>query len=146
MHKTGSFDGHAGTPFSPEQLAADFGSNHPRRLAVRGVHALCEALQGPGHRQARASFSQWKILFGEACGRDLDSSSEELRQLARFYQCSTQKPAELLFALQTYYALFLKLLAAKILGLMPAGPHVGLKKWMQTLEAGRSFRDRNITN
>ena len=66
----------AGKPFSPEQLAVDFGSNAPHSLAVRGIHTLCKAIQTTSHRQARASFDRWKILFGEACGRDLDSPSE----------------------------------------------------------------------
>lgn len=60
-------------------------------------------------------FSQWKILFGEVCGYDVDSPSDKIKKLAEFSHLGVKdpKPAELLFAVHTYYALFMKLLAAQ---------------------------------
>jgi hypothetical protein len=36
--------------------------------------------------KAQTSFSQWKILFGEVCGYDVDSPSDKTNKLAEFYQ------------------------------------------------------------
>src|SRR5262249_42955939 len=106
-------------------------------------------------------FSQWKILFGEVCGYDVDSPSNKIAQLAEFYKVGTKKqklkPAELLFAVHTYYALFMKLLAAEIVAffhklptplqkLMQASTSAKLKREMDDLEAGSIFRHLNITN
>ena len=67
------------------------------------------------------------------------------------------KPAELLFAVHTYYALFMKLLASEIVAffhklptplqkMMQAGTSAKLKREMDDLEAGSIFRHLNITN
>ena len=67
------------------------------------------------------------------------------------------KPAELLFAVHTYYALFMKLLAAEIVAyfhklptplqkMMAATTSAKLKREMDDLEAGSIFRHLNITN
>jgi hypothetical protein len=67
------------------------------------------------------------------------------------------KPAELPFAVHTYYALFMKLLASEIVAffhrlptplerMMTAGTSNKLKREMEDLEAGSIFRHLNITN
>ena len=61
------------------------------------------------------SLPAWKILFGEVCGYDVENLSDKLNKLAEFYlvQGRTQ-PAQLLFAVHTYYAILIKLLASEI--------------------------------
>ncbi len=57
----------------------------------------------------------WKILFGEVCGYDVENLSDKLKKLAEFYGVKGKPhPGQLLFALHTYYALLIKLLAAEI--------------------------------
>jgi hypothetical protein len=151
--------GRKGKPFSAEYLADDFGSEGARTVAIGGVHALYDAIGTTNHPKAQAFFSQWKILFGEVCGYKVDDPSEKIRKLASFYQIRDDKlkPAELLFAVHTYYALFMKLLAAEIVAffhklptplqkMMAAVTSAKLKREMEDLEAGSIFRHLNITN
>ncbi len=149
--------GQKGKPFSPDYLAGDFGS--VAKLAQDGIHALYEAIATATHPKAIVFFSQWKILFGEVCGYDVDNPSDKIKKLADFYgvQLKGLKPAELLFAVHTYYALFMKLLASEIVGffhklprplqrMMQATTSAKLKREMEELEAGSIFRHLNITN
>jgi len=151
--------GHKGKSFSPEYLAGDFGSQGGNTVAIGGIHALYGAVVATDNPKAQTFFSQWKILFGEVCGYDVDNPSEKIRKLAEFYQVSVRnpKPAELLFAVHTYYALFMKLLAAEIVAffhklptplqkMMQATTSNKLKREMDDLEAGSIFRHLNITN
>src|SRR5439155_11824311 len=151
--------GSKGTPFSPEYLAGDFGSEGSNTIAVAGIHALYDAIIATDNPKAQTFFSQWKILFGEVCGYDVDNPSDKIKKLAEFYQVGVKnlKPAELLFAVHTYYALFMKLLASEIVAffhklptplqkMMQAGTSAKLKREMSDLEAGSIFRHLNITN
>ncbi|MDO8577763.1 MAG: N-6 DNA methylase [Dehalococcoidales bacterium] len=151
--------GTKGKPFSPEYLAGDFGSEGGNTVAISGIHALYDAIVTTDNPKAQTFFSQWKILFGEVCGYDVDSPSDKIKKLAEFYQVSVKdpKPAELLFAVHTYYALFMKLMAAQIVAffhklttplerMMQATTSNKLKREMEDLEAGSIFRHLNITN
>ena len=151
--------GQKGKAFSPEYLAGDFGAEGGNTIAINGIHALYNAIVTTDNPKAQTFFSQWKILFGEVCGYDVDSQSEKLRKLSEFYQVDVKevKPAELLFAVHTYYALFMKLLAAEIVAffhklptplekMMQATTSNKLKREMEDLEAGSIFRYLNITN
>ena len=64
--------------------------------------------------RASTFFDQWKLLFGEVCGYDLDKSNEKIKKLGRTFGVSEAKAAPLLFSIHTYYAVFMKLLAAEI--------------------------------
>jgi hypothetical protein len=148
-----------GKPFSPEYLAGDFGSEGGNTVAIGGVHALYSAIISTSNPKARTFFSQWKILFGEVCGYDVDNPSDKLKYLAQFYQIDVGDlhPAELLFAVHTYYAIFMKLLAAEIVAffhklptplrkIIQASTSAKLNREMEDLEAGSIFRHLNITN
>src|SRR5207249_13011 len=107
--------GHKGKPFSPEYLAGDFGAQEGS-IALSGIHALYDAIVATAHPKAQTFFKQWKILFGEVCGYDVDNPSDKIKKLAESYAVPVKglKTAELLFSLHTYYAIFMKLLAAEI--------------------------------
>ena len=150
--------GQKGKPFSPEYLAGDFGAQEGS-LATAGVRALYEAIVGTDHPKAQTFFSQWKILFGEVCGYDVDNPSDKIKKLAAAYGVPAKglRPAELLFALHTYYAIFMKLLAAEIVAffhrlptplerMIQSGTSAKLKRELEELEAGGIFRHLNITN
>src|SRR5712692_10605906 len=149
--------GTKGKPFSPEYLTGDFGSDAP--LAQTGIRALYDTIVSTTNPKAQTFFSQWKILFGEVCGYDVDNPSDKIKKLAEFYKVGVKhpKPAELLFAVHTYYALFMKLLASEIVAffhklptplqkMMQASTSNKLKREMEDLEAGSIFRHLNITN
>ena len=106
-------------------------------------------------------FNQWKILFGEVCGYDVDNPSDKIKKLADSYGLAQKglRPAELLFSPHSYYALFMKLLAAETIAffhrgllksqvqkLLQAGTSEKLKRELVDLEAGSIFRHLNITN
>jgi hypothetical protein len=151
--------GSKGKAFTPEYLAGDFGSEGGNTIAIAGIHALYDAIVTTDNPKAQTFFSQWKILFGEVCGYDVDDPSDKIKKLADFYKVGVKKPkpAELLFAVHTYYALFMKLLAAEIVAffhklptplqkMMQATTSNKLKREMEDLEAGSIFRHLNITN
>ncbi len=140
--------GQKGKPFRPEYLAADFGADL-NSLAITGVHTLYDAIRTTDHPKADTFFKQWKILFGEVCGYDVDNPSDKMKKLAKTYGIDDRKlkPAELLFALHTYYAIFMKLLAAEIVAffhrlptplekMIQAPTSAKLKREMEELEAG----------
>ncbi len=150
--------GQKGKPFSSEYLAGDFGSES--KLAQDGVRALYNAIIATDNPKAQMFFSQWKILFGEVCGYDVDNPSDKIKKLAEFYAVEHRKKfkaAELLFAVHSYYAIFMKLLASEIAAyfhklptplqkMTQASSSNALKREMEDLEAGSIFRHLNITN
>src|SRR5437773_617986 len=150
--------GQKGKPFSSEYLAGDFGSDS--KLAQDGVRTLYEAISTTDHPKAQVFFNQWKILFGEVCGYDVDNPSDKIKKLAEFYGVEHRKnfkAAELLFAVHSYYAIFMKLLASEIAGyfhrlprplqaMMTATTSNGLRREVEKLEAGSIFPNLNITN
>ncbi len=149
--------GQKGKPFSPAYLAGDFGSD--AKLAQEGIRALYDAIVHTDNPKAQIFFNQWRILFGEVCGYDVDNPSDKIKKLASFYAVpvSGLKPAEMLFAVHSYYAIFMKLLASEIVAffhklptplrkMQQATTSNKLKREMEDLEAGSIFRHLNISN
>jgi hypothetical protein len=149
--------GQKGKPYQPEYLHGDFGSES--RLAQEGVQTLYEEITKTDNPKAQVFFGQWKILFGEVCGFDVENVSDKLKKLGEFYGVKGKlRPAQLLFALHTYYAALIKLLAAEVVGffnpLMPrqvekllnAITSAKLLRELQELERGGIFHDMGITN
>jgi hypothetical protein len=54
-------------------------------VAQEGVRALYEEILATDNPKAQIFFNQWKILFGEVCGYDVENVSEKLKKLAEFY-------------------------------------------------------------
>lgn len=148
--------GTRGKAFSPEYLARDFGADS--KLAQDGIRALYDTICATDDPKAQTFFQQWKILFGEVCGYDVNTPSDKMEKLGESYGVyGDLRPAELLFALHTYYALFMKFLASEIVTffhklptplqkIIQAGTSNKLKREMEELEAGGIFRHLNITN
>ncbi len=149
--------GQKGKPYQPEYLHGDFGSESP--IAQEGVHTLYEQIQATDNPKAEVFFSQWKILFGEVCGYDVEHLSDKLKKLAEFYGVHGHpQPAPLLFAVHTYYAILIKLLAAEIVSffnplmtrqvqrLQSAITPAKLRRELQELERGGIFHQMGITN
>ncbi|MBE7560682.1 N-6 DNA methylase [bacterium] len=101
-----------GFSFTPTSLAQHFGADSP--AARDGIRRLHEVICGSDNPKVRTFFHQWQILFGEVCGYDIHGQSARIRKLAEHYDVRVARPAELLFGVHTYYALFIKLLAAEI--------------------------------
>lgn len=149
--------GTRGKPFSPDYLAQDFGAD--ALVAQEGVRTFYSTIIATHHPKAKTFFNQWKILFGEVCGYNVDTASKKIKKLAVSYgiRPTGVKPAELLFAIHTYYALFMKLMASEIVAffhklptplekMMKAVTGGKLKREVEGLESGSIFRHLNITN
>jgi SAM-dependent methyltransferase len=149
--------GQKGKPYQPEYLHGDFGSESP--VAQEGVRALYEEILATENPKAQVFFNQWKILFGEVCGYDVENLSDKLKKLAEFYVVKGRpQPAPLLFAVHTYYAILIKLLAAEIVSffnpwmprqvekLQSATTPKKLKRELEELERGGIFHEMGITN
>ena len=108
--------------------------------------------------KALTFFSQWRILFGEVCGYDVYGKNDKIAKLGLHYGIPNASPPALLFAVHTYYAVFIKLLAAEIassfspLGVGVLKKCVGapttakLREEMQALEQGGIWAQLGITN
>ncbi len=148
--------GTKGKSFSPEYLSGDFGSESP--VAQEGVRSFYNTILTTKSLRAQAFFQQWKILFGEVCGYDVDTPSDKIIELSNFYGIEGEpKPAELLFSIHTYYAIFMKLLASEVVAffhklptplqkILKAPTTNKLREEMTDLEQGSIFRHFNITN
>ena len=149
--------GQKGKPYQPEYLHGDFGSESP--VAQEGIRTLYEEIFSTDNPKAVVFFSQWKILFSEVCGYDVENLSDRLKKLAEFYAIDGKpSPAQLLFAVHTYYAILIKLLASEIVSffnpwmtrqverLQSATTSGKLKRELEELEKGGVFHTLGITN
>ena len=151
--------GQKGKPYQPEYLHGDFGAES--KIAQEGVRTLYEEFRKADDPRAQVFFNQWKILFGEVCGYDVENLSDKLKKLAEFYFVgSNPQPAHLLFALHTYYALLLKLISSEIVHfyhlrnmpghfqrLVEASTSSKLQKGLSDLELkGGIFHELGVTN
>ena len=101
-----------GLSFTPKNLADEFGSDSPTaQKGVRLIHDLIHETDSP---KAQTFFRQWQLLFGEVCGYDIHGQNAKVKKLADHYAVPDPNPAELLFAIHTYYGIFMKMLAAEI--------------------------------
>ena len=149
--------GQKGKPYQPEYLHGDFGAES--QLAQDGVRTLYNDILATKNPKAEVLFAQWKILFGEVCGYDVENLSDKVTKLADFYLVKGKpQPAQLLFAVHSYYAVLIKLLAAEIVSffnpwmprqverLQSATSSSKLKRELQELEHGGIFHQMGITN
>ena len=150
--------GNKGKPFQPEYLAGDFGATEGS-IATEGIHALYDAIATTDHPKAQTFFKQWKILFGEVCGYDVDNPSDKIKNLAEFYGLPSKDSSRpsCSFAAHVLRAVheiagrrkssrFSTSLPTPLKGMLSAVTSAKLKREMEELEAGSIFRHLNITN
>jgi len=156
--------GTAGKPFQPDYLAGDFGAESERKLARDGIGTLYARVREIEQRpddfpKGKVLFDQWRILFGEVCGYDVNKLSPKIKELADFYGVhKNPNAAALLFAVHSYYALFMKFLAAEIATtfnplsasflqrLHQTGSSKRLQEELRELEDGGIYRQLGIKN
>lgn len=146
-----------------EELAKEFGPEG--EVAHQVVNALYnrleECLTAPGGLFPRVEtlYEEWKRIFGIVYGQELVKAQQDANALARFYhiqEFTDLKP--LLFSVHTYYALFMKLLAAELLSLqqgallpslaeqLPSLPNEALRSRLGELEKNIWFEAQGIRN
>ncbi len=141
---------HCFRPFTPESLADDFGARSA--LARQSVPALYEAIAADSHPAVQAAFSDWKSVFGQACGRNLSEPAPKRAAIGDFYGIERRglQVAELLFAVHTYLGVLLQMLAADIVAAagrrprpsvrLAAADDAGLLREFENLDDGGVFR------
>lgn len=144
-----------------ENLISDFGPSSS--LAKRAVKIFYSKLLNATSPRTKMLFEDWMRLFRQATGYD-SSKLKNLKELAREYGIDGNAVDfdKLLFAVQTYYALILKLLAAEVVYLYGGkfyksyisyldeaytkGSVTGLKEALKELESGAVFKNFGIQN
>jgi len=103
-----------------DEIVKDFGMNSP--IAKKAVKILYEKLLNTKSDRTKLLFSDWMRLFRQATGYD-PSKLKELKELAEDYGLggSGVDYDALIFAIHTYYALIMKLMAAEIAYLYGSG-------------------------
>jgi hypothetical protein len=141
---------------SPEELLRDFGPES--HVARNSVKIFYDKLLKPSPK-TKVLFDDWKRVFSQVCAY----SPEKIKGLEELYGFGKVKadPEKLLFALHTYYALIMKLLAAEVASLYMAPKlwsylktledayyrgHEDLKNELQNLEEGGIFATLGIIN
>ena len=99
---------------TPENLVRDFGENS--NVARRVLPALYKALTNTQHPKVKVLFQQWLRQFAEITGYEKESARLDIAGLAKAYAVPDGKPSaeRLFFALHSYYAVFIKLLAVQV--------------------------------
>lgn len=145
-------------PLTPERLLERFGEDtDASRLCVSTFY---EALTTTDNPKVRTLFREWQRLFREICGWEKQSSRLKLGKLASSFGVTAEKPdpLTLFFAVHTYYATFIKLLAVQVASFY-AFPKLGtglqqvasyaserLRRYLAKMERGGVFSDFGITN
>ena len=148
--------GARGLSFTPENLAEHFGSGSGN--ARQSVRLFYSVICNTESAKTKTFFRQWQILFGEVCGYDLHVQNNKVRKLAAHYDVPNSHLAKLLFAVHTYYALFMKMLAAEIVAsvslplastfrnLVSAPTSAKLREELLSLEQGGIWSSMGIRN
>ena len=153
---------------TPENLLRDFGEN--TNCSRRCVSAFYRALTTSKDPKIAALYRQWARTFSEICGYEQDSPKLDVEALARLYAVRAAArdklhAFKLFFAIHTYYATFIKLLAVQIVNFyartkvarvahhepvtlaQAVGMNAaGLQNYLRTMEEGGIFRHLGIRN
>jgi SAM-dependent methyltransferase len=151
----------AGAALVPENLIEDFG---PRTLrAQRAVRSLYSALHASKSPLVAKLFEQWHQFYSEATDyREWSAkiaTQEEFRSFVRGMGLDPaySEPARVFFALHTYYALLIKLIAALAAAQYAPGSATAFNNWaglsgndlknaFKDLERGGLFREYGFRN
>ena len=142
---------------TPEALAETFGPKSKGAQAVVGL--LYRRLLHTESRRVKTFFAEWQRIFGIVYGQEIGKAQADARALGKQFGVKTvPKLNEFLFAVHTYFALLMKLLAAELMTLQPGSmlqSFLGslatasqdeLKKHLRELEEGGLFARQGIVN
>lgn len=143
---------------TPDNLVRDFGENS--NVARQVVPIFYRTLSATSDPKTRVLFDQWRRQFSEISGYEKGGAQLDVEKLARSYAVNDRQPdaERLFFALHTYYATFIKLLAVQIatyylmpkvgsgLAAMANQDSVGLRSYLARMERGGVFADFGIKN
>lgn len=145
-------------PLNAHALTSEFGPDGDIARSV--VPVLYEAVQNSQSDQVQMFFNEWKRLFGIVYGEDLRHTTKRAKEVGALYGLSTEEPdlLRLLFAIHTYFALLMKLIAVELVALqrgalvepfvrgLPALPDGPFQTELARLESGDLFSQYGIAN
>ena len=148
-------------PLTAHDLSKVFGPDHP--VARQAVSELYSAVMRAQRRQApsriKIFFREWDRIFGVVYGQELVKAEQAAAETAQLYQLPggvRLKP--LLFAIHTYYAFLMKMIAIELLAMQRESSVVSfvsglaaldddaLHKRLSYLESGADFNNQGIVN
>jgi SAM-dependent methyltransferase len=143
-------------PLEAAALAEEFGPQADTARAV--VAALDAALQAPSSTRTTMLYTEWLRLFGAIYGDKSKVKPTNIKALASIYEVNDDDIGRMLFAVHTYFALIMKILAIELVALQSGAvvdPLVAgladlseeeFERRFRDLENGDAFRARGIEN
>ena len=148
-------------PLTAANLATVFGPEHPiaKLLVTEMYSAAMRGQRSSQYPRVAAFYEEWDRLFGVVYGEKLDKAEKAAEESAALYGLPGGiRLKTLLFAIHTFYAFLMKLIAIELLALqrdaqvssfvggLAALDDQGVKDKLAELESGSGFQDRGITN
>ncbi|MBI4548382.1 MAG: N-6 DNA methylase [Ignavibacteriae bacterium] len=153
-----------GNPLLPEYLIRDFAvAESSGSVATKAIKAFYFALTTNVDLKVNVFFKQWAVQFSDVHGA-IENKKFDTETLFKTYGFTKDEQKNFsylafFFALDTYYSLFMKLLAFQVVGYYTMGAMVGppltdwekldslsLKGKLKQVEDGGIFRDLGISN
>lgn len=101
-------------PLTPEALAETFGPKGDTAKQVVGL--FYNKVLKSTNRRVQTFFAEWQRIFGIVYGQDIGKAEQDAKALGKQFGVKTvPKLKEFLFAVHTYFALLMKLLAAELM-------------------------------
>lgn len=148
-------------PLTAADLATVFSPEHEvARVLVSEMYSA--AMRGQRRSQfprVATFYAEWDRLFGVVYGEKLDKAEKAAEETAALYHLPTGiRLKSLLFAIHTFYAFLMKLIAIELLALqrdarvasfvegLAALDDDGVRTRLAEMESGSGFQDRGISN
>jgi len=148
-------------PLTAKDLSDVFGPEHDvARQAVSEIYsAVMRAQRLSAPSRVKAFFAEWDKIFGVVYGQELEKAEKAAEETASLYQMpGGVRLKQLLFAIHTYYAFLMKIIAVELLAMqrestitsvvrdLGALDDDALKERLTRLESGADFIDKGIEN
>ena len=148
-------------PLTAKDLSDVFGPEHDvARQAVSEIYsAVMRAQRLSAPSRVKAFFTEWDRIFGVVYGQELEKAEKTAEETAHLYQMpGGVRLKQLLFAIHTYYAFLMKIIAVELLSMQRESTITSfirdlgaldddtLKERLERLESGADFIDQGIAN
>ncbi len=148
-------------PLTAKDLSEVFGPEHDvARQAVSEIYsAVMRAQRLSAPSRVKAFFTEWDRIFGVVYGQELGKAEKTAEETAHLYQMpGGVRLKQLLFAIHTYYAFLMKIIAVELLAMQRESTITSfvrdlgslnddaLKERLSRLESGADFIDQGIEN
>jgi type I restriction-modification system DNA methylase subunit len=148
-------------PLTAKDLSDVFGPEHDvARQAVSEIYsAIMRAQRLSAPSRVKVFFTEWDRIFGVVYGQELGKAEKTAEETAHLYQMpGGVRLKQLLFAIHTYYAFLMKIIAVELLSMqresmitsvvrdLGALDDDALKERLTRLESGADFIDQGIEN